>query len=73
MRIQGAPETFEEWFERYGQPYEAAVIANDGTPWPLDPEKRAATADRLGLPADTNPMELRRALWERRNKRSAAA
>ncbi len=42
------------------------------TPWPLDPEKRAANAKRLGLPEDTDPMELRRALWERRNKRNAA-
>lgn len=60
-------ETFEEWWERHGQPYEAAVIAGDGTPWPMDPEKRAATAERLGLPESTDPMMLRRALWERRH------
>ncbi|MCV7150683.1 hypothetical protein [Mycolicibacterium pyrenivorans] len=66
------PETFEEWFEKCGKPYEAAVVANGGTPWTEDPEKRAATAQRLGLPADTDPTELRRALWERRSKRSNA-
>ncbi|CAN5579020.1 hypothetical protein BH09ACT8_BH09ACT8_27170 [soil metagenome] len=59
-------ETFEEYWELSGQPYEAAVTAGGGTPWPLDPEKRAAAAERLGLPEDTDPMELRRALWARR-------
>ncbi|SRX93240.1 hypothetical protein MSP7336_01476 [Mycobacterium shimoidei] len=60
--------TFEEWYAKHGQPYEAAVIANDGVPWPMDPEKRAAVAERLGLPEDADPMELRRALWHRRNR-----
>lgn len=63
---------FEEWFEKYGKPYEAAVVANGGTPWPLDPVKRAGVAKRLGLPEDTDPMDLRRALWER-SKRSNPA
>lgn len=65
--------SFEEWFAKHGQPYEAAVIVGGGTPWPMDPEKSAAVAERIGLPADTDPMELRRALWERRNNRSSAA
>lgn len=60
--------TFERWFEKHGQPYEAAVIAGGGTPWPMDPEKRAAVAGQLGLPVDTGPMELRRALWARRHR-----
>ncbi|WP_237071882.1 hypothetical protein [Mycobacterium avium] len=64
--------TFESWWGRHGQPYEAAVIEAGGTPWPLDPAKRARTATALGLPDDTDPMDLRRALWRRRNKRSAA-
>lgn len=64
--------TFEQWYERHGHAYEAAVIAGGGTPWPLDPDKRAAITERLGLPADTEPMQLRRALWERRNHRSNA-
>ena len=72
MRDQAS--SFEEYWEISGSRYETAVIENGGTPWPLDPEKRAATAERLGLPDDTDPMELRRALWERRNKsRSNAA
>ena len=63
------PRTFEEWWERHGQPDEAAVIANGGTPWPLDPEKRAVVVERLGLPADIDPMELRRMLWERGHRK----
>ncbi|ABG98330.1 hypothetical protein RHA1_ro06557 [Rhodococcus jostii RHA1] len=65
------PATFEAWWERHGQQYEAAVIEGGGTPWPLDPEKRAETAKRLGLPDDTNPMTLREALWMRRNRKAA--
>jgi hypothetical protein len=64
-------ESFAEWWERHGQPYEAAVIAGGGTPWPLDPVKAAAAAERLGLPENTDPMDLRRALWERRNGTAA--
>lgn len=65
--------SFERWWETSGRHYEAAVIANGDTPWPLSPEKRAATAARLGLPADTDPMELRKALYERRGKRGSNA
>lgn len=61
--------SFEEWFAKYGKPYEAAVIAGGGTPWPMDPEKSSEVAKRLGLPADTDPMELRRALWARSSRR----
>lgn len=60
--------SFAQWFAKYGQPYEAAVIAGGGTPWPMDSEKRAAVAERLGLPVDTDPMELRRALWARSHR-----
>ncbi|MEB3031087.1 hypothetical protein [[Mycobacterium] nativiensis] len=66
------PETFAEWWQLCGQPYEAAVIKNGGVPWPMDPVRRAAAAEQLGLPADTDPMELRRALFER-SKRSDQA
>lgn len=65
MREPSTPEAFAEWWSTHGEPYEAAVIAAGDMPWPLDPVKRAATAERLGLPEDTDPMELRRALWER--------
>ncbi|NHU42581.1 hypothetical protein [Rhodococcus sp. A14] len=69
MSAYSRPETFEQWWERHGQPYEAAVNEGGGTPWPLDPEKRAETAKRLGLPENADPMELRRALWSRRYAR----
>jgi hypothetical protein len=62
---------FDTWWEKSGQHWEAACIANGGTPWPLDPAKRAANAKWLGLPEDTDPMELRRALYERRNRNAA--
>ncbi|MGJ6125972.1 hypothetical protein QN239_25685 [Mycolicibacterium sp. Y3] len=54
---------FDSWWERFGQPYEAAVIAKGGTPWVNDPVKRPKIAATLGLPEDTPDMELRRALW----------
>ncbi len=60
-------ETFEHYIERSEQ-YVAAVHAADDLMWWEQPEKRAATAAQLGLPADTDPIVLRRALWERRNK-----
>ncbi|MCV7217149.1 hypothetical protein H7J51_17910 [Mycobacterium crocinum] len=62
------PETsFEEYLER-SEPYFAAVREAGNLPWFEDPEKLAATAAKLGLPADADPMKLRRALWERRNR-----
>lgn len=33
-------EHFEHWWNKYGQPYEAAVIAAGETPWTTDVEKR---------------------------------
>lgn len=63
--------TFDSWWGRQGSRYEAAVIANGDTPWPLDPEKRAAIAELLGLPEDIDPMELRRAVWHRRYRRGS--
>jgi hypothetical protein len=63
--------SFEEWFSKYGQPYEAQVIANGGTPWPMDAQKRTDVAERLGLPEDTDLMELRRALWARSTRSNA--
>jgi hypothetical protein len=62
---------FDTWWHESGQHWEAACIEAGGTPWVLDPEKRTATAERLGLPEDTDPMELRRALFERRNRNAA--
>ena len=61
--------TFEQWWEQYGQPYEAEVLRRGGLPWPYNPDKCAHNAQLLGLPADTDPMELRRAMWARRQGR----
>lgn len=69
--MKSPAETFEEFWERSGQPYEAAVIAGGGTPWPLDPVRAPDMADKLGLAADADPTDLRRALWERRNRIAA--
>jgi hypothetical protein len=33
---------FETWWERSGQPYEAAVVERGGTPWTTDLEERRA-------------------------------
>lgn len=63
---------FETWWSESGQHWEAACIANGGTPWVLDPAKRAATARRLGLPTNTDAMGLRKALFERRYEKRAA-
>lgn len=63
-------ETFEQYLER-SEPYNAAVRAAGDLPWFEDPEKRAEIAEQLGLPTDTDPMELRKALWERRNRKAA--
>jgi hypothetical protein len=62
---------FDTWWERSGQHYERAVIEAGDTPWPMDPAKRARIAASLGLPENTDPMELRRALWARRNRSAA--
>uniref|UniRef100_A0AB39U256 Tail assembly chaperone n=1 Tax=Mycolicibacterium phage Alyssa1 TaxID=3240801 RepID=A0AB39U256_9CAUD len=59
--------TFEQYLER-SEPYFAAVREAGDLPWFEDPEKRAAAAVKLGLSAETDPLELRRALWERRNR-----
>uniref|UniRef100_A0AB39U2N4 Uncharacterized protein n=11 Tax=unclassified Caudoviricetes TaxID=2788787 RepID=A0AB39U2N4_9CAUD len=60
-------ETFEQYLER-SEPYFAAIREAGDLPWFEDTEKRAATAVRLGLAADAEPLEVRRALWERRSR-----
>jgi hypothetical protein len=56
--------TFEEYLERT-ENYMQAIRDADDLPWFEDPERSAAMAAQLGLPADTAPLELRRALFER--------
>lgn len=63
---------FDTWWTKSGQHYEQAVRDAGDLPWPEDPTKRHAVAARLGLAEDTDPMELRRALWARRNRSKAA-
>lgn len=57
---------FDEWWEHYGAPYEAAVLEAGSVPWPLDEAKLSA----LGLDG-MEPMQARRALWDRRYQRPA--
>lgn len=61
-------ETFEEYEARSASYFDAVREAGD-LPWFEDPEKRAPALSVLGLPEDTPPIELRRALWERRYTR----
>lgn len=73
----GTPEdreaAFEAWHESH-VPYFAAFAEHDyanTVPWFEDPERCAAVATRLGLPEDTPPDDVRRALWFRRYTRPA--
>jgi hypothetical protein len=59
---------FDRWWTKHGQAYEQAVTDAGDLPWPLDPVKRRRVAALLGLPEGSDPMTLRRALWERRNR-----
>lgn len=65
--------SFDQWWSDRGQPYEAAVLAGGGVPWPQDPDKRKAVAEALSVPEGTDDMELRRALWERRHNKEIRA
>jgi len=62
----GSPSglTFEDWWERVGQPYKAAVIETGGTPWTRG-ERKLAALRRAGLPISDDTTETRRALWNR--------
>lgn len=44
--------TFEEWLEKYGQPYTDAQVAGGGTPWfSSDDERRELWERRYTRPA----------------------
>lgn len=61
------PDAFEEWFERYGKPYEDAVREAGDTPWcDRDNPRRYVIIAQLGLDDDIDEHDLRRALWDRR-------
>lgn len=64
-----AAKTFAEWWEQYGEPYRAAVVNDDGVPWPEDPAKLAKlAAQRLDV-SGNDPLEIRKRLWDRRYQR----
>lgn len=64
-------ETFEQYVERTEVYFETIRAAGD-LPWFEDAERSRTIAERLGLPVDTDPTELRRALWSRRSYQGAA-
>jgi hypothetical protein len=66
--------TFEEYLTR-SEAYDAAIrdAEDDSLPWHEDPEKLAAMAARLGLTADTDPLAVRKALFDRRYLRPETA
>jgi len=60
--------TFTEYLER-SENYAQAIRDASDLPWWECPERAPKMAARLGLPADTPPLELRRALWARGRSR----
>ena len=59
--------TFEEYLEHSQQNF--SVVREKGDePWFENPERSAAMAARLGLPADTPALDLRKSLFERGRK-----
>lgn len=65
IKQPSAYDSFESWWQKSGSRYEAAVLERGGVPWALSAEGRERVAARLGVSPNTDPMDLRRALWER--------
>lgn len=55
---------FDEYLVRRA-PYNDHIRAQGDLPWFEDPTRRLAVCKRLGLPPATEPLEVRRALFER--------
>ncbi|EIU40885.1 hypothetical protein [Mycobacteroides abscessus] len=55
---------FDEYLVRRA-PYNDHIRAQGDLPWFEDPARRLAVCKRLGLPPATEPLEVRRALFER--------
>ncbi|RIT57551.1 hypothetical protein [Mycobacteroides abscessus] len=55
---------FDEYLVRRA-PYNDHIRAPGDLPWFEDPARRLAVCKRLGLPPATEPLEVRRALFER--------
>lgn len=65
------PVTFEEHLER-SMPYVAAIHAAGDLAWfEAGHPRRAKVVERLGLADDIAELDLRRALWARRNGSAA--
>lgn len=60
--------TFEEYLDR-SEAYFAVVREDGDLAWFDCPERSAKVAARLGLPADTPPIDVRRALFNRHRTR----
>lgn len=58
-------EKFRAYLERT-EAYNAAIIASGDVPWWSDPERLSRAAEHLGLPAGSDSMTVRRAMWARR-------
>lgn len=55
-------------FDRYQEridPYNSHIRSQGDRPWFEDHDRRLAVCKRLGLPEDTEPLEVRRALFDR--------
>lgn len=71
MNLLPKPENdYRDW-EKYLELSELyfAVVRENGVPWFEDVKKRAPVLKLLGLPVDTPPLTLRKALWQRRHNK----
>lgn len=62
------PTVAEQRFQDYllrAEDYDATTRAAGSTPWHEDDGRRADVAAKLGLPVDTDPSVVRRALFDR--------
>jgi hypothetical protein len=64
MSLRQESLSFTEHLERTERYMQTIRDAGD-LPWFEDPERCAKVAAKVGLPADTPPLELRRALFAR--------
>lgn len=61
----------EAAYQRYlaaTENYNAAIREAGDLPWWADPSRRAAVCRRIGIPEDTEPAEVRRALFQRHRR-----
>lgn len=58
---------FQEYL-KHSAPYDAAIREAGDLPWHEDPERLARVAQQLGLPEDSEPLTVRRALFNRHHR-----